>query len=60
MSNINYMTQEGYDKLKGELDLLKTSGRQEVARAIAEAREKEIYQKMRNIMLPKMHKVCLS
>lgn len=34
------MTQEGYDKLKGELDLLKTSGRQEVARAIAEAREK--------------------
>lgn len=40
MSNINYMTQEGYDKLKGELDLLKTSGRQEVARAIAEAREK--------------------
>jgi len=40
MSNINYMTQEGYDKLKGELDLLKTSGRQEVAKAIAEAREK--------------------
>jgi len=34
------MTQEGYDKLKGELDLLKTSGRQEVAKAIAEAREK--------------------
>ena len=34
------MTQEGYDKLKAELDHLKTTGRQEVARAIAEAREK--------------------
>ncbi len=40
MSTQNYMTQEGYDKLKAELDHLKTTGRQEVARAIAEAREK--------------------
>ncbi|MBK9271174.1 MAG: transcription elongation factor GreA [Saprospiraceae bacterium] len=40
MSNINYMTQDGYDKMKSELDQLKTSGRQEVAKAIAEAREK--------------------
>lgn len=37
---INYMTQEGYDKLKSELDHLKTEGRREVAKAIAEAREK--------------------
>lgn len=36
----NYMTQEGYEKLKSELEQLKTVGRREVARAIAEAREK--------------------
>lgn len=37
---ISYMTQEGYDKLIAELDELKTTGRQDVAKAIAEAREK--------------------
>lgn len=40
MTTYNYLTQEGYDKLKTELENLKTKGRQEVARAIAEAREK--------------------
>ncbi|HQU55235.1 MAG TPA: transcription elongation factor GreA, partial [Saprospiraceae bacterium] len=35
-----YLTQEGYDKVRLELDELKTNGRQEAARAIAEAREK--------------------
>lgn len=40
MANYNYLTQEGYDKLKAELDELKSTGRQEVAKAIAEAREK--------------------
>ncbi len=40
MSKIQYMTQEGYDRLMAELDEMKTSGRQEAARAIAEAREK--------------------
>lgn len=34
------MTQEGYDKLKNELGTLKSVGRQEAAKAIAEAREK--------------------
>jgi len=34
------MTQEGYDKLKGELEELKTTGRSNAAKAIAEAREK--------------------
>jgi transcription elongation factor GreA len=34
------MTQEGYDKLSAELEKLKTKGREEVANAIAEAREK--------------------
>ncbi len=36
----SYLTQEGYDKIKSELDHLKTVGRQEAAKAIAEAREK--------------------
>jgi transcription elongation factor GreA len=34
------MTQVGYEKLKHELEHLKTKGREEVANAIAEAREK--------------------
>ncbi len=34
------MTQEGFEKLKAELEELKTKGREEVAKAIAEAREK--------------------
>lgn len=40
MSEISYLTQEGYDRLRGELEMLKTKGRDEVAKAIAEAREK--------------------
>lgn len=40
MSGFNYLTREGYDKLKAELEEMKTTGRKEVARAIAEAREK--------------------
>ncbi|HLO55923.1 MAG TPA: transcription elongation factor GreA [Saprospiraceae bacterium] len=40
MSGISYMTQEGYEKLKNELEELKTKGRENVAKAIAEAREK--------------------
>ncbi|MBT8190966.1 MAG: transcription elongation factor GreA [Bacteroidia bacterium] len=40
MSGYSYMTQEGYNKLKAEIDDLKSNGRAEAARAIAEAREK--------------------
>ncbi|MBP7643461.1 MAG: transcription elongation factor GreA [Saprospiraceae bacterium] len=40
MSGISYMTQGGYDKLRSELDILKTKGRDDAAKAIAEAREK--------------------
>lgn len=40
MANYNYLTSEGYEKLKAELEHLKTDGRAEAARAIAEAREK--------------------
>ena len=38
MANYTYLTQDGYDKLKAELEELKTTGRLEAARAIAEAR----------------------
>lgn len=38
MANYTYLTQGGYDKLKAELEELKTTGRQEAARAISEAR----------------------
>jgi len=37
---ISYMSQEGYDKLRAELDHMKTKGREEVSAAIAEARDK--------------------
>ncbi|MBT8233130.1 MAG: transcription elongation factor GreA [Saprospiraceae bacterium] len=40
MSLYSYMTQEGYDNLKAELEQLKTEGRANAAKAIAEAREK--------------------
>lgn len=40
MSDLTYLTREGYDKLKKELNELKSTGRQEVAEAIAEARDK--------------------
>lgn len=40
MSQISYVTQEGYSKLRAELDKFKTDGRQQAAKAIAEAREK--------------------
>lgn len=40
MSDIQYMTQEGYNRLKEDLDELRSTGRLEAARAIAEARDK--------------------
>jgi transcription elongation factor GreA len=40
MSNISYYTAEGLQKLKEELHDLKTKGRSEVARQLAEARDK--------------------
>lgn len=40
MSTTHYLTQEGYDNLVAELDELKSNGRSNVAKAIAEAREK--------------------
>ena len=40
MSKISYYTQEGLDKLKDELNTLKTKGRKDIAKQIAEARDK--------------------
>ena len=40
MSKIQYMTQEGLDKLKEELNFLRTKGRKDMADQIAEARAK--------------------
>ena len=40
MSKIHYLTPEGYNRLKAELQEMKTTGRQEAAAAIAEARDK--------------------
>jgi transcription elongation factor GreA len=40
MSGLNYVTKETLEQMKEELTQLKTSGRAEIARQIAEAREK--------------------
>lgn len=40
MTEVTYYTQEGLDKLKEELHLLKTVGRSQISKAIAEARDK--------------------
>ncbi|MEO7176427.1 MAG: transcription elongation factor GreA [Saprospiraceae bacterium] len=40
MSNYIYLTQEGYDRVKSELEEMKTTGRSDIAKAIAEARDK--------------------
>lgn len=40
MVQYTYLTKDGYEKLSNELEELKTTGRQKVAAAIAEAREK--------------------
>jgi len=40
MGTIQYYTEEGLKKLKDELQMLKTKGRQDIAKQIAEARDK--------------------
>jgi transcription elongation factor GreA len=40
MSKVSYYTKEGLDKLKAELSNLKSKGRADIARQIAEARDK--------------------
>ena len=40
MAEVNYVTRQTLDQMRDELTQLKTSGRAEIARAIADAREK--------------------
>ena len=40
MAEVTYYTKEGLEKLKEELQTLKTEGRAQIAKAIAEARDK--------------------
>ena len=40
MTEVTYYTREGLEKLKEELHLLKTQGRSQISKAIAEARDK--------------------
>jgi len=40
MAELTYLTKESLEQIKEELNLLRTKGRAEIARAIAEAREK--------------------
>lgn len=40
MTKYTYLSKEGYDRLTAELEEMKTNGREEMAKAIAEAREK--------------------
>jgi transcription elongation factor GreA len=40
MSNVSYYSQEGFNKLREELNYLKTKGRSDMAKQIAEARDK--------------------
>lgn len=40
MNTVNYVTQETLDQMKEDLNTLRTTGRAEIAHAIAEAREK--------------------
>jgi transcription elongation factor GreA len=40
MTEVTYYTQDGLDKLKQEVQYLKTKGRQSISKAIAEARDK--------------------
>jgi transcription elongation factor GreA len=40
MSQYTYLTQGGFEKIKADVEELRTNGRKEAARAIAEAREK--------------------
>ncbi|MFP5081247.1 transcription elongation factor GreA [Pedobacter sp. JCM 36344] len=40
MTEVTYYTQDGLDKLKAEIHQMKTIGRQQISKAIAEARDK--------------------
>ena len=53
---ISYLTPEGYEKLRNELEHLKTKGREEkkYQQRLQRLETKEIFQKTQNTMLQKM------
>ena len=55
--SISYVTKETFDQMIEELNKLKSEGRSEIAKAIAEAREKGDLKE--NMMQPKKHKVIM-
>lgn len=55
---VSYVTKEGLKKLQDELDRLQNVERAKISKAIGEAIEKEIFQKMQNTMQLKMPKAC--
>ena len=55
---MNYVTKEGLEKMKAELELLESIERPKITQQIAEARDKEIYLKMQNMTQRKKRKVC--
>jgi len=50
MTDVTYYTQEGLDKLREELHNLKTEGRSQISKAIAEARDKGEISKLTNVL----------
>ena len=57
MSDLQYFTQEGLQKLKEELENLKSVERPKVIQQIEILETKVIYLKMQNMMQPKKHQV---
>ena len=57
MSDIQYFTEEGLQKLKDELDHLKSVERPKVIQQIGKHEIREIYLKMQSMMLLKRSKV---
>ncbi len=56
---MNYVTKEGLEKMKAELELLESIERPKITQQIAEAQEiKEIYLKMQSMTQRKKRKVC--
>ena len=60
MAEVAYYTKEGIEKLKEELQQLKTSGRANIAKAIAEARDKGTFPKMQNMTPPKRRRATMN
>lgn len=58
MAEVTYMTREGYNKLKAELEHMRAKERPAAAAAIAEARDKGDLSEMPNTMRPRRLRPC--